>query len=452
MYQHVFMNINLSFSIERLIYILILCISVSIFYQQVFVVNIGASLKIYEIISLFLLVLFICKDRPKIYGFCSLIIFLLFVVIPSISYIMYLFNADKELYYLRFPEGRTSFRTNIYLAPTLLLVYYYFCWVVINYIISSRLVYQNKEKVIRAFVISATIISLYNLYSFILVMKLGFPDLIPSFLDYRNSPTHVTGRFCGFSDEPGTYIILQTWTVYYLYFYQSHLKLRHISFFRIVNTIALIMTLSSMVLPALLLMCIPLYRKLHIKKKIEVSIASLFFVLGLMKIISHYNLESFVHYIVVEKTTNYVSNPDNTLDSGAYRNFTSRLGMKIFKENPIIGCGGGTSCFFLWKNEKKMGIKEWGERLSATSYPQNCYVKVLAELGITGFIFLLLFLGLVLKKCWRYRKTSSLCNVSLLGTLFIVLVLMAVYPETSLFLWFNIALAMNEVYFLSKNE
>lgn len=439
---------------QKTIYKLIYILGFFIFYQQVFVVNIGASLKIYELIALILLILFCFKDRPKIYGGVSLILFFLFVIIPTLSYIMYLFDADKELYYNRFPEGYKSLRTHVYLAPTILLLYYYFNWVTINYIISSNTVYENKTKVIRCFVISATVVCFYNFYSYIFMMRFGFPDLIPGFLDFRNSPTHVTGRFCGFSVEPGTYIVLQTWTVYYLFFYQSFLKFKHIVFLRVVNVVSLLMTLSSMLVPAilLLLLCMLQYYKFDMKKKVVGSVLLVLFIVSLVKIVTYYNLENLIHYVTVEKITNYVSESDNTLDSGTYRNYTARLGMTIFKDNPILGSGGGTSCFYMWRNEKNMGIKFWGERLSPTSYPQNSYVKVLAELGIVGFTFLLLFLGRTLKVCWKYRKENVLCNTSFYGTLFIIVVMFSVYPETSLFLWFNIALALNEVYHLSKNK
>lgn len=437
---------------DKLIYYFICSIAFFIFYQQVFVINIGASFKIYEFIALVLLVGFCLTKQPKIYSRYSLILFFFFVIIPTLSYIFYLFNTEKELYYVRFPEAMASFRTNIYLAPTILLLYYYFNWVTFNYIVSSKTVYINKRKVIRIFIISGTLIAIYNFYAFIFIKSLGFPDLIPSFLDFRNSPTQATGRFCGFSDEPGTYIVLQTWIVYYLFFYQQVLKFKHILLWRIINGVALLMTFSSMLIPVVLIGGVAFYLKAKLKSRLIFIVIVFILVHISVKVISHYNLNSLFYYVIVEKVSNYFSPPDNTLDSGAYRSFTTRLGIKIFEEYPVLGCGGGASCFFIWKNENKVGIKQWKEVLSPTSYPQNCYSKVLAELGIVGATTLIVFFIFFLVKCWKYRKINSLCKTSFWGTLCIMVIMNSVYPETSLYLWFNIALAANELFFIERRK
>ena len=438
------------FSLCQFIYYMICCMAFFLFYQQVFVINIGASFKIYEFIAFVLLLGFCFAKHFKIYSVHSVILFLLFVVVPTFSYIYYLFNADKELYYIRFPDAITSFRTNIYLAPTILLLYYYFNWVTFNYIVSSKLVYINKRKIIRIFIVSGTLIAIYNFYALIFIKLFGFPDLIPDFLDFRNSPTQVSGRFCGFSDEPGTYIVLQTWVVYYLFFYQRILNLKHILLLRIINVVALLMTFSSMLIPLVLIGCIAFFLKAKLKSRLIFIFVVFILVNVSVKLISHYNLNNLFYYVVVEKVSNYFSPPDNTLDSGAYRSFTTRLGMKIFEEYPVLGCGGGASCFFIWKNENKVGIKQWQEVLSSTSYPQNCYSKVFAELGILGGILLITFFVFILIKCWKYRKINSLCNTSFWGTLCIMVIMNSVYPETSLYLWFNIALVANELFFIEK--
>lgn len=443
---------NKLISEEKLIFYLICFFTFFIFYQQVFVINIGASFKIYEFIALVLLISFCLTKRPKIYSKYSFILFLFFVIIPTFSYIYYLFNTDKELYYIRFPEAMDSFRTNIYLAPTIILLYYYFNWVTFNYIVSSKLVYINKKKIIRLFVISGTLIAIYNFYAFVFIKSFGFPDLIPPFLDFRNSPTQVTGRFCGFSDEPGTYIVLQTWVVYYLFFYQHILNLKHILLLRVINGVALLMTFSSMLVPVILIGGLAFYLKAKLKSKLIFIVFIFIFVHISVKVISHYNLNGLFYYVIVEKVSNYFSPPDNTLDSGAYRSFTTRLGIKIFEEYPVLGCGGGASCFFIWKNENKVGIKQWKEVLSSTSYPQNCYSKVLAELGIIGGGTLIIFYVFFLIKCWRYRKKNALCVTSFWGTLCIIVILNSVYPETSMYLWFNIALAANELFFIEKKK
>lgn len=438
--------------VKRFVYLLVVLMAFSVFYQQVFVINAGASLKSYELLSIFLTIVFLFVDRPVVYGRISLCFFLFMVVVPYISYFLYLFDDDKYLYYRRFPDAIESLRTNVLIAPSLLLVYYLFNWVVVNYIISSELVFQNKDKIIKLFVISASIVSIYNFYAIIFIRYLGFPDLIPPFLDYRNAPTQSTGRFCGFSDEPGSYVVLQTWAVYYLLFYQPCSTLKRIKSLRVLNVASLLMSMSSMLLPALFFAFVYKVRKVKMKVKMKLLSVCLVVAFGLMQLISYLGLDSLVRYIVYEKVVNYLEAPDNTLDSGAFRSYTTRLGLELFKENPIIGTGGGTSCFYLWKNEFKMGITTFGETISSTTYPQNCYAKVLAELGIFGFLFLIAFFFVLIKDCRKYGEESSLCNISIYGILFVMTAMLSIYPETSLFLWFNMALAANEVYYLKKGK
>lgn len=437
-----------AYSLNEIVYYLICIIAFTIFYQQVFVINLGASLKIYEIIAILLLLIYIFKDKMTIRSKLSLYLFFFFCVTPTISYFLYLFNTDKELYYNRFPEAVLSLRTNIYIAPTLLLIYYYFNWIVFNYIASSELIYMNKRKIIRVFIISGSLVSIYNFYAYIFIRHFGFPELIPSFGDFRNASTQITGRFCGFSDEPGSYIVLQTWVVYYLLFCQDILRFKRIWFLRIINILSLLMTFSSMLVPSILIISFMIFRKVKLRYKFLVLIAIVSLCYGVRRIVLNYDAENVIKYIFVEKITNYISGSDNTLDSGAYRNLTAKLGLEVFKDYPIVGCGGGTSCFFLWSHENNMGIRTWGETLTSTTYPQNCYAKILAELGVVGFIFFFIYFILFLRKC-KKNLSNSICNVGFYGTITTLIMLLSVYPETSLFLWFNIALTANEIYFIS---
>lgn len=443
--------IKFQYTTAQAVYLLISIVSSVIFLQQVFVINIGGSFKIYEIIALLLCVIFICYDKPKIYGKLSVILFCLLIITPIISFIFLMLDSTKYDYYSRFPDAVNSLRTNVVFAPLILLIYYCFCWVFFNYATASETIYANKNKLIKTFVVTATIVSIYNFYSYITVYWLGLPDIIPGFLDYRNSPVQLTGRFCGFSSESGTYVILQTWVVYYLWFYDA-LSFKHKKLIQYINLSSLLMTMSSLLIPSLLIFFIQLFRKSSFTRKIRLIVVIITIIIVGGTVLSRYNLDKMVRYILVEKVQNYLSPSDNTLDSGAYRNFTSRLGLKVFQDNMIIGCGGGASCFYLWKYEYKMGIVNWGERITATTYPQNAYAKVLAELGLCGFMLLAAFYLLFLYYCFRYRKQSQLLGISLYGGIFMLFALSTTYPITSLFLWYNIALASNTIYHLRMNS
>ena len=121
--------IKFQYTTAQAVYLLISIVSSVIFLQQVFVINIGGSFKIYEIIALLLCVIFICYDKPKIYGKLSVILFCLLIITPIISFIFLMLDGTKYDYYSRFPDAVNSLRTNVVFAPLILLIYYCFCWV-----------------------------------------------------------------------------------------------------------------------------------------------------------------------------------------------------------------------------------------------------------------------------------------------------------------------------------
>ncbi len=59
----------------------------------------------------------------------------------------------------------------------------------------------------------------------------------------------------------------------------------------------------------------------------------------------------------------------------------------------LIGVGPGNSALFMWKYEKFFHILAWGERVTASSSPQNSYVQILADYGIVGMIS---FVGVII--------------------------------------------------------
>lgn len=431
--------------ITDLIYYLIIGIISTIFFQQVFVVNVGGSFKIYELFALFLFAVFVFIDRPRIYGNLSAILFIFFMVLTTFGTVSYLISGLPYDYYRRFPDALNSLRTNIIIAPILLLLYYWFTWIVINYIISSKKVFINRQKILKLFIFIATLVSLYNFYAFVFVKFLHFPDLIPSFLDYRNSPTYRTGRFGGFSDEPGTYIILQTWVVYYLIL--EKIKVNHNRLITIINTISWLMTLSSLLVPGIIILIIFFFIN-NKKARLKIIFSSCIAILCIGAIINRSGIKSQVEYIAKEKLENYIYGADHTLDSGSYRNFTTRLGFRLFKDNPIFGTGPGSSCFFIWQYENKMGIKTWGERITETTYPQNLYSKICGEMGICGILIFAIFFFCLLKDEIKFCKRSPFIFTSLAGTIFMIFAYATTYPETSIFLWINIALSCNTLYHL----
>ncbi len=352
-------------------------------------------------------------------------------------------------YYLRFPEAKKIIKANIVFMPFLVLIFHWFTWVVINYIISSEELNKNIDKILRLFLMTGTLVSLYNFYALIFVKFLGFPDVIPAFMDFRNFSTGESGRFGGFSDEPGTYIYLQTWVVYYLVL--GNFKLKHKRTITIINILSWLFTISSLLVPAIIILFSAIaYKNKKMRKRIIITCSALTF-LGIYYIGSNSNFHQ-IQYFAFEKIKNYFIGGDHTLDSGAYRSFTTKLGIRLFKDYMILGSGPGTDYFYIWKYEGEMGIKVWGERLSPLSSPQNSYSKVLGELGIFAFLALIGFFIYLIAQERKYIRNIPIMLASLSGTIFSVIALMTIYPITSLFLWLNISLTMNIIRFYQKDQ
>ncbi|MDB2370979.1 O-antigen ligase family protein [Alphaproteobacteria bacterium] len=66
------------------------------------------------------------------------------------------------------------------------------------------------------------------------------------------------------------------------------------------------------------------------------------------------------------------------------------VALKMFQESPIVGMGTNT---FRFQCEKEQFQYKPG---SCTSHPHNYYFQVLAELGLIGFVFILIFVGFFL--------------------------------------------------------
>ena len=114
--------------------------------------------------------------------------------------------------------------------------------------------------------------------------------------------------------------------------------------------------------------------------------------LGLV-VIGIYLIDEYpvVKYVVFDKIYNYLFVSNHTLDSGAFRNFTTRIGFNIGFDN-VLGVGTGQSYFYMHMYEYKMGILNWGETLSYDSMPQNFYSMLFAESSFLGVIcYALLF-------------------------------------------------------------
>ncbi len=417
-----------------------------IFYQQVMVVNVGGSFKVYELIALLFLV-FYFLDVKVIYGRHSFLLFLFFVVSTVLSLIFYYFALDASDYYRRFPEAQEQFRFNIIFIPVLVLIYYFFNWVTINYIIGSRWVFDNRYKLVKIFIFSGTLISIYSLYGFFFVYYMGFPDLVPQFIDFRNSSPTFQIRPAGFSAEPSSYIVMLSWIMLFLFFLPNLYAKRKKFFLIFINGSVLILTLSSAILAFIGAILVYYMFFKGYKKFLKFLVFFFVFIFFLSFFVNNYfNLE-FIKYTFYDKIVEILAPPETLINSGQFRSYTSWLGLEIFKEYPLFGVGGGNSYYFLFNFEKNIPIETYGYELSYSVAPMNIYTKVLAELGLFGFTFLMCFLFYTLYKFVKFHKEDDFFRIGLMGVTMTLGFFISVYPVYSLFLWINIALCLNVVYF-----
>jgi hypothetical protein len=420
-----------------------------IFYQQILVVNIGGSFKIYELIAL-LFLLFYFFSKKMIYSKHSFLLFLFFIVSSLFSFFSYYFRLDASSYYLKFPEAKEELRFNIYFVPILILIYYFFNWVTINYIIGSKWVFDNRFKLVKIYILSGTLVSLYSLYGLFFVFYFGLPDLVPKFLDYRNSNPTFQIRPTGFSAEPSSYIVMLSWTMLFLLFIPKLYNNRKKFILIIINGLVLILTLSSAIIAFIGAILIYYMFFTGLKKFIRIVSILIFIVFIFYLVIGNFVDIEYVQYTFIEKVLELFTPPETIISSGQFRSYTSWLGLEVFKKYPFFGVGGGNSYFYLFNFEKNISIQTYGFQLTHTIAPMNIYTKVLAELGIFGFILLISFIVYSFVSFAKFHKENEFFKIGLIGIVMTSGFFLSVYPEYSLFLWINLALCFNVLFYRNK--
>lgn len=421
-----------------------------IFFQNAFVLSIaGGSIKWYELASILVLFYLLISITKLKMDRISLLLFLLFVMSPIVSdvYSLCMKSFEKDvyvLYFQRFPHAVKSLRTNYSFSMIYSLVLSLGCFAVLYFIIHSDYLFVQYKKVVKYFLYTGTVVGLYSLYQFFGMGFLGYPDIVPSLLDARNYRGAAGHRAGGFSIEPGAYVVIQSIVVLYLIIDKSLFSRQKRKFLLTINLLALLCTLSSSML--IFFFSLGIYLFFFSKNRIARCLyICVFIILVLVFPVANRATDNLLQYVFITKIQNFVSHPNNTLDSGAMRGFTNGIGYKIFKLHPFIGCGFGNSFFYMPVYEYEMGIEVWGERLNASSTPQNNVSKILAEQGLLGFIPFIIFFICSIKRFFLHR-TDTTAVLYFVITLFIFLCnfIAGVYLS-NMFLWLNIALGLNYI-------
>lgn len=418
---------------QKIKYGLVFYIIVFIGFQQFPVINVGGSFKIYELLSISLMILNLVLLKSMRLTWLTIFAFGFFVISPIISYLGSILIHDYPFqFYVKYRDSN-SFKFNYYIFPILQIIYMFFNFSTVSSLLLTSELYRkdNFAAILKTSIFVGTFISVYSLIS---LFTIDVIQLLPGWIQNK---THYTWRANGFSQEPGSYVLYQSWICLFIFFSRTLFR-KHIWVILIlINVISLITTFSSTLTGLILVIFSSVFIfKNSLRVKLSMLFGLLVVVVGLWAFVKFNQLEDYVDAMVTNKLKTFVSAPDNTLSSGAYRSYTGRIGIRIFKNSPVIGVGVGKSIYYMHLYEDNMGIREFGtERLQAGSFPQNLFSIVLSEQGLLGIIPMMAFLIISLRMFWKWRNKTKYHQMFFIGAMFNLLAMFTIAPAYSLFIW-----------------
>ena len=149
---------------------------------------------------------------------------------------------------------------------------------------------------------------------------------------------------------------------------------------------------------------------------------------------------AFMPNLKYRYTTNFINSILNR-DSGY--NMVWRSGVEVFKTSPVIGIGPDSY--------RKLCPEIVGDSAAARchTHPHNFVIQILAETGLVGLCFYLLFIGSMITVCWRAARRQNSDFLAIAG---VVVPIAFFFPLQSnndffgqwinIFMWTSIAMAM----------
>lgn len=351
-------------------------ILITIGFQQFPVVNVGGSLKIYEVIGLAMLWYYGLRLGDNIFVY---MLFGFFIVSPILSLMaFYMMDGDVTSFYRAYRETEGKFRFNIYIFPLLQLLFMVVNYVVYYYLYYNRWIYRHFEFVKKWFVIIGTCIAVYSVAS----MFIG--DVVTKLPGFIQNKHVYEFRSSGFSQEPSFYILYQGWIVLLAFFSKRTFNTLWWILILLINILALIFTFSStlVVFAGVIALMVFVFSKLRYK---------LFYLALLCGVLtagyvtlSRYVDVKMLNYAFVDKVEDFLFGKDDAGGSGGFRHYESTLGWIMFQENPVVGVGVGNSIYYMHVAAKKSSIIPMDEQLHPGSFPPNTFACVFAEQGIVG--------------------------------------------------------------------
>lgn len=403
-------------------------------FQQFPVINIFGCFKSYEILGLFLLSKFKWKYKSCLFSNGA---FIFFVLSPIISFFFSLIIGRPDSYYKLYPEIIGSIKFDSIIFPLLQMIFMMLNFVVLAQIISNNNYYKQFDTIRKNLVYIGTLIafcSLFNMFVFDIFQYL------PSIIQNKH---HYNFRSSGFSIEPSSYVLYQTWIVLYTYHSKDLFKKKTWKIFIGINILSLVLTISStLVALAGILVITPFFCRFGIIQRLSAGFLITLGVFGLAYLCFYSEYSQFFTYFIFEKIENLFTATDHTMDSGAFRAYTSRIGFEIFKDNPIWGVGVGNSIYYMHNYDAQMGIIQYGETLTNSTMPLNLISCVLAEQGIIGGLGLFMMLWAVARGIWKYRNQKPFGRLFFIGCLFNFIIFSTCPTAYSMYLWLFMAIAL----------
>ena len=373
---------------------------------------------IFFFLGFFLLVIEIIKTgkinfpiNDKLY-FLILIFYSICIICTVIN-----FNSVSNNYFKR-TTGVSRFIRQIISLSIPFFVFIPFFWRVIQNWTITKIFFTIR----RIFFCSLLFSSLYGFFE-ILYSYFGiYParlitDFIGYVIPFIKPVYHSGGRISTFAYEPPFYAIylitISGWMFSYVLTENNLIK--KIS----PSILVLILTFFSgsrtgllVVFSIFILFILYLYKNNIYRKQLSILFfSSLITVLSLLT----FNAEKII-YSINEKIErlDFVSNLKTDV-SNKTRFGMQYASLQVFKENPIFGVGFGQQAYYSrfhyprWSTVNNWEFKELYNNKKEPSFPPgyNIYTRILAEMGILGFICWLSIIIYSLHLCYRFLKSNN---------------------------------------------
>ena len=379
----------------------ILILPLFIHFQAAWIIPLGGNLRIFDLLVLLIFAMSIVDRSVFKIAYFILPIFILFIIIPIVGGI-----TGDLLRVLNFYDGFTNTLGVSYLKSRPAVSYItalIFCTVCFAMLATVRLSPKQRDIFAQRYVLATSLISMYSLYAIFFVGQLGFPDLVPDFLDRRNfDPSSGGFRTVGFSNEAGTFALLLMSSLLTI----SVTPVKRWYFHFVVQAITLALTFSA---PALFcsLLLLTFYGFKYISPLRFV--VALPFVVYLVYLTVHQIVQDpFLNYMIYQRPMDFIMaifGYETSDFSGGQRAAALLYGIEVSKYNYFLGVGPGLSPFYFDLVSSEVAITSTIMRPGI--FALNMYTHALSEFGIIGFVTLLLFILSYLSYVIRKKKHAT---------------------------------------------